>query len=285
MKDMLKSNSVLKDLDISDSSSRHGTYGAVALAKGVAEGLRDNGALTSLDMSSNNLGGVILAPGWKSQQKGSRTLYYQEGAKTGQFNSPPGCGPLGIIALANAIPDMGAISSVNLLKNKIGIDQADALVSMLNEHPTLKSLCGNTGNETELDMSGKMNGPEDAIMLVAEIAGNGAILSVNLLQNKTGIDQAKILASILKEHATLKSLCGNTGDETELNMRDKKMGAGDAIMLAAEIVDNGALTSLNLASNDIGGYKDKTYPYTFHATPDGNTFVLSLHHCSYSLLK
>jgi hypothetical protein len=46
---------------------------------------------------------------------------------------------------------------------------------LLQEHPTLKSLCGNKGNETELDMSGKMKDTEDAIMFASEIADNGAI--------------------------------------------------------------------------------------------------------------
>jgi hypothetical protein len=65
--------------------------------------------------------------------------------------------------------------SVNLLQNTIGSDQAKALASILKEHPTLKSLCGNSGEETELDMSGKQIGADGAIMLTPEIAGNGAI--------------------------------------------------------------------------------------------------------------
>jgi hypothetical protein len=60
---------------------------------------------------------------------------------------------------------MGAILSVNLLKNDIGVEQVQALVSILKEHPTLKSLCGNNGDETELDMSGKMKGATDIIRL------------------------------------------------------------------------------------------------------------------------
>jgi hypothetical protein len=48
-------------------------------------------------------------------------------------------------------------------------------VRIIKEHPTLKSLCGNTGNETVLDMSGKMNGAADATMLAAEIIDNGAL--------------------------------------------------------------------------------------------------------------
>jgi hypothetical protein len=72
---------------------------------------------------------------------------------------------------------------------------------------------------------------------------------VNLLQNKIGIEQAKVLASILKKHPALKSLCGNKGDETKLDLSGKQMDAGDVIMLVAEIVGNGAMTSLNISNN------------------------------------
>jgi hypothetical protein len=43
------------------------------------------------------------------------------------------------------------------------------------------------------------------------------------------------------------------------------------IALAAAIPDMGALSSLNLASNSIGGYEDV---YGFHATPEGNKHAL-----------
>jgi hypothetical protein len=74
---------------------------------------------------------------------------------------------------------------------------------------------------------------------------------VNLLQNGISIDQALVLTSILKVHAILKSLCGNNGDETELDMSGKNISAAEATMLAAEIAGNGAMTSLNLGSNDL----------------------------------
>ena len=68
-----------------------------------------------------------------------------------------------------------------------------------------------------------------------------ALVSANLLNNKIGGEQAQNLATILKEHASLKSLCGNKGNEIELNMSGKMRGEGDAIMLAPEIVANGVL--------------------------------------------
>jgi hypothetical protein len=117
--------------------------------------------------------------------------------------------------------------------------------------PNLVSLCGIADDATEADLSGLNMDADDAIILATELPDKGAISSMNLLQNHIGTDQAKTLASILKGHPTLKSLCGNMGDETELDMSGKEMGADDAIMLAAEIVGNGALTSLNLASNNL----------------------------------
>jgi hypothetical protein len=87
---------------------------------------------------------------------------------------------------------------VNLLKNKISIAQAKAVVLILKEHPTLKSLCGNKGNETELDMSGKMYGAGDAIMLAAEIVDNGALTSLNLSSNELEAEGAKIVVEAIK---------------------------------------------------------------------------------------
>ena len=76
--------------------------------------------------------------------------------------------------------------------------------------------------------------------------------SANLLNNAIGAVQAQNLVAILKKHATLKSLCGNKGDETELDMSGKKMGADGAIMLAPEIIANGALSLLDLSHNRLG---------------------------------
>jgi hypothetical protein len=92
-----------------------------------------------------------------------------------------------------------------------------------------------------------------------------ALSSANLLGNRIGIDQAKALAAILKEHSTLKSLCGNRGDETKLDMSGKGMRASDAIMLAPEIIDNGAMKILDISTNCIGemtcpeGWSEESY--------------------------
>ena len=97
-------------------------------------------------------------------------------------------------------------------------------------------------------------------------------MSANLINNDIGTEQAQKLAIIIKEHPTLKSLCGNKGDETELDMSGKNMGAD--IMLVPEIVANGALTSLNISNTRLGGsfkyYDDDGSGYgDFTPTPEG----------------
>jgi hypothetical protein len=102
---------------------------------------------------------------------------------------------------------MGAISSINLLKNGTCMDQAHVLASILKDHPALKSLCGNKGNEVELDMSGKMDGAAVAIMLVPEINDNGAMTSLNLASNRIcregNMDGIKALSSAVKVLAVI----------------------------------------------------------------------------------
>jgi hypothetical protein len=136
--------------------------------------------MTSLNLANNNLGELLLPKCWtKSSVYDNGPRHYKHHTD-GRVQEEDPSRPFGSIAIANAIPDMGAISSVNLLKNDIGVEQAGALVSILKEHPTLKSLCGNSGKEAELDMSGKMKGADDAIMLAAEIVNNRALSSLNL---------------------------------------------------------------------------------------------------------
>jgi hypothetical protein len=185
----------------------------------------------------------FLSQGWTKGYRAGFTIEeytHPDGTKQEQH---PGK-PEGIIALANAIPDMRALSSLNLADNGLG-------EIMLPEgwRRTGETEWTHTDGSKAYAKPGK---PEGIIALANAIPGMGAILSVNLLNNKIGVDQAKALASILKEHPTLKSLCGNSGEETELDMSGRGMDAGDAIMLVPEIVDNGLLTSLNLSSTNIG---------------------------------
>ena len=114
----------------------------------------------------------MLPEGWEEEDDG----YFYDFINDEEQEEPPeGSIPAGIIAIANAIPTIRRMVSVNILNNNINKEQALNLVAVLKEHPTLKSLCGNKGDETNLDMSGKNMGTEDAIMLVPEIVANRAM--------------------------------------------------------------------------------------------------------------
>jgi hypothetical protein len=198
--------------------------------------------LKSLNLAANNLGQLALPEGWSGPYDDEK--YYKD--RDGKYHeqAPAGSKPEGIIALANVIPDMRALSVLNLASNKLGeIELPDGW-----SYSRYYNKYNHTDGREQKENPGK---PECIIAIAMAIPDMGAISSVNLLLNDIGVDQAEDLVGILKEHPTLKSLCGNMGNETELDMSGKMRGAGDAIMLVAEIVDNGALLRLDMSDNEI----------------------------------
>jgi hypothetical protein len=124
--------------------------------------------------------------------------------------------PEGVLSIANTIKGMEAISSVNFLWSHIGIEQAETLAGILNAHHTLKSLCGHTGEEVELDMSSKKMGAEGAIMLVPEITGNRALETFTFSGDRYDSKSVTMVISM-----------------TEADFNGKNLGPNGAIMLSA----------------------------------------------------
>jgi hypothetical protein len=172
--------------------------------------------------------------------------------------------------LTNTPSGNRAILSVNLLKNSIGVDQAEALVIILKEHPTLKSLCGNKGNETELDMSGKMDGAEDAIMLAAEVVDNGG-LSYKVIKKED-------LISFFQEHskdpqkmiAQVDQVLATSPVQQIVDMSMKAFETSPKVTVISKA--KGALTSLDISANKLtrgtfrGGSPDIDSNYTTDIT-------------------
>jgi hypothetical protein len=142
--------------------------------------------------------------------------------------------------------------SVNLLKNNIGIEQAQSLAVILKKHPTLKSLFGNKGNETELDMSGKMRGAADVIMLVAEIVDNRALTSLNLASNHIGVPVLpEGWAKNVEDYEGKHQYVFTNTDGTKQTLHP---GKPEGIIAVADAInDMGALTLLNMSKNRIKG--------------------------------
>ena len=97
----------------------------------------------------------------------------------------------------------GALASVNLLNNDIGVAQAQALVKIKNAGPLLGTLCGLTIEQTELDMSGRYLGPSDVVLLASDIDDHPALAKLDISGNhlcpsgrKKGTYDARGLAAL-----------------------------------------------------------------------------------------
>jgi hypothetical protein len=94
--------------------------------KAIADAIKDMRALSVLNLASNNLGELVLPQGWTKGEKGySITEEYTHTDGTKQDQHPGE--PEGIIALANAIPDMGAMTELDVRENNINEKEIRAL--------------------------------------------------------------------------------------------------------------------------------------------------------------
>jgi Ran GTPase-activating protein (RanGAP) involved in mRNA processing and transport len=225
----------------------------------IANDISDMGAMTKLDASNNSdmFSDKTGITDWAAALKASISITELNLARNGM-----GANDTNI--LAPAISDMRALTKFDISGNYLRARGGMALAAGLKGNQVITEL--NIGSN-KLGLNSNNSADTSGVVAIADvICDMGAILSVNLLTNDIPFEQAKALASILKEHPTLKSLYGNRGDETELDMRGKGMGAGDAIMLVPEIVDNKALTHLDVSSNNLGevvlatGWKSVEHP-------------------------
>jgi hypothetical protein len=128
---------------------------------------------------------------------------------------PPDIPFIGTTALANTIPDMAALSSVNLLKNNIPVEQAQELVKIMQSKENRTTLCGLSGEETELDFSGQELGNGDAVLIASDISDMWALTKFVF----SGDDDSKSVTM-----------------ETTMTVADfggKGLGVSGAIMLSA----------------------------------------------------
>jgi hypothetical protein len=245
----------------------------------IANAIPNMGAILVLYLESNDLyaaGGKALAEGLKGLKGNQVITELNISNNLLGWTNGVGLDMSGVIALAGVIPDMEALLVLDISNNSIGVSWY--LNPAYEDDPEREYKYKNpAGGKSDGEPAGGL-GPIGVIAVANAIKDMRAISSANLLMNSVGTEQAQALANILKEHATLKSLCGNKGDETELDMSGKGMRAWDAIMLAPEIADNGAISSLNLASNSIGGcYRIPGNTYSkFIAMPEGTALIATL---------
>ena len=85
----------------------------------------------------------------------------------------------GITAISNALKVTASLTSLNLLSNELDVERAGILLKVKAEKPTLRTLCGLTHQETELDFDDEGLGPGDAMLLAPEISIMASLTSVS----------------------------------------------------------------------------------------------------------
>ena len=155
--------------------------------------------------------------------------------------------------IASGLKDAkGSLSSVNLLKNGIGVDQANALVKIKESKPNLKTLCGFTLEETELDMSNQGLKPEDAVLLASDIPDMGALSKLTWSGDRYYDGGYKDAPPVTLDTTM-----------TEVDLSNKHLGASGAKVLAAVLgsksfQDKGSLSNLKLNKYELPVQEIKT---------------------------
>jgi hypothetical protein len=247
--EMLKVNSVLKELDLSDNRPDSGGD-PVGFAQELAAGIKDNGAMTKLDISKCELmaeGGKALAAGLKGNQlmmelnvAGNRLGQNVSG---GRYVSDMS----GVIALADVMPDMGALLVLSLNSNSLGPGGGKALAEGLRGNSVIEEL--NLADNKLTDYGNDMSG---VVAIADVIPGMGALSVLSLKDNRLATKEGgKALAQALANSSTLKELDVSSNDWEDVFGNRLGDGPGFAQELAVGIKDNGALIKLDIRSNHL----------------------------------
>jgi hypothetical protein len=161
--------------------------------------------LTSLNLANNGLGNIVLPEGWTKQLNSERTKCFLRGGPsayeykhidgTVQGDNPGK--PEGVIAIANAIPDMRALTKLNVSDNKMaGKEVGEAFGEMLRTNSVLKEL--DVSKNYDCYAIGAKDGPGFAHGIAKGLPDNRALTSLNLASNNLKAEGGKIVAEAIK---------------------------------------------------------------------------------------
>ena len=195
-------------------------------ASGLADGLKENSTLTSLDISRNGLraeDGMILAGALKRNKvmkrfhiAGNRldTTYERSefDVSMQSIRRTTSTSEDAISSLIDSFHTMQALSSVNILANGLGVQEANKLVKLIEPGKPLMTLCGLDADTTKLDLTGneakprRIGGEEDprlgpgcVVLLAKEIATHAALEELVLSRNGIMTKEAgEALGNMLK---------------------------------------------------------------------------------------
>jgi Leucine-rich repeat (LRR) protein len=140
LSDTIAANTTLKELDVSNNqwhdNQRIEQGDGPGFAKSFAIGLSNNGALRSLDISNNSIGELVWKTGWRSNRVWDDELdelVYTHADGRKQIEKPQGTDKkeaFGVIALADAIKNNGALSTITVHKFPLPIQDIKTKVEL-----------------------------------------------------------------------------------------------------------------------------------------------------------
>jgi hypothetical protein len=216
--------------------------------------------MLSLNLSNNGLGELVapavLPDGWSKPDPGNPAYRYQHTDGRHQ-EAPPGGNPEGVIAIANAISNMRAMTSLHVGTNAIPEKQMREIMAIAMRMDSMKILCEVPFKDkslTELDASGKDLGMEGALVVAEYLDSNGALTSLHVGKNSIPEKEMREIMAIAMHMDSMKILCEVPFKDkslTELDVSGKNLGTEGLLVVAEYLDGNNALTSLNLSSNNL----------------------------------
>jgi hypothetical protein len=238
-----------------------------------------------LNISDNDIGKLspdaskLDAADWKYKKAKSGNMAYFKDGK-GQREAPTEClSPLGAIALANAIPDMEALMSLNISNNKLVPPES---ISMKPPRQGLKE--GDLVDEktvTKIYLSGNICLTDfSAIVALADgIKNNRALTSLHVGNNNIPEKEMGEIIAIAMRMGSMKILCEIPFKDktlTELDVRGKNLGTEGALVVAEYLDGNRAMTKLDASDNSMFGKKDKAGITAWADALKANTSITKL---------
>ena len=149
----------------------------------------------------------------------------------------------------------GALEKLDISDNAICAEGGKALAEALKNNQILSELNVASNylaedQEDNRDMSG-------VIAISSAIPTMGAMTNLNVSANQIPTEEMKKIITIAESKPTMKTLCKvpfKDKTTTELDLSGKNLGVDGAMVVSHYIQDNGALTSLDLSNNSLGGY-------------------------------
>jgi Leucine-rich repeat (LRR) protein len=183
--DVIKSNTAITELNLAKN------YMNGEDTKILGPAISGNEALTSLDLSDNRIGQIVLTDGVTYSEAMSGKMLYWKDRKSLGTDPPPGCGHIGVISIADAIRDMRGLTSLDISNNYVTRGANKGYCSYATDMTGMQPLAHH--QLTPLSH----NAIAGLIALADAIPSIGAMTSLSLASNGLGVEEAKIIATVL----------------------------------------------------------------------------------------